>query len=101
MISFYFSSILFFIRENVVLHCMNQIKRTTTVVSLSLTPDVVKKLEKGRKKHAQSRSAFISALIEKALEEERWQRIYQKGQETAQAFHITSEADIDTILHAS
>jgi hypothetical protein len=48
-----------------------------------------------------SRSAFIASLIDKEAENARWEKIYKKGEETAKKFKITSEEDIDRILHAS
>jgi metal-responsive CopG/Arc/MetJ family transcriptional regulator len=77
------------------------VPRNTQVVSISLPKRVASKLEQARKTRGQSRSAFIASLIEKEAEEARWQRIYKKGQETAKEFKITSEEDIDRILHAS
>lgn len=75
--------------------------RNTQVVSISLPKRVARDLERTRQARGQSRSAFIASLIEKDAEEVRWQRIYKKGQETAKKFKITSEEDIDRILHAS
>ncbi|MBI1961416.1 MAG: ribbon-helix-helix protein, CopG family, partial [Parcubacteria group bacterium] len=45
---------------------MKTIARTTNVISISLPPTTVKKLERIRKRQGQSRSAFISALIDKS-----------------------------------
>ncbi|KKR85787.1 MAG: hypothetical protein UU34_C0033G0006 [Candidatus Curtissbacteria bacterium GW2011_GWA1_41_11] len=79
---------------------MTNIQRgTTEVISVSLPIPIVKKLEKERSIRGQSRSAFIASLIGQIAEEERWQRIYKKGTQTAVAFEITSEEDIDKILH--
>lgn len=80
---------------------MTVIARNTKVVSVSLPNSAMRLLEKTRKSKGQSRSAFITSLIEKEAEEARWQRIYAKGQVTAKKFKITSEDDIDRILHAS
>ena len=81
---------------------MTNIQRgTTEVISVSLPKPIVKKLEKERSVRGQSRSAFIASLIDQVAEEERWQRIYKKGARTATAFKITSEEDIDKILHAA
>lgn len=60
---------------------------------------VALKLEKSRSISGQSRSAFISSLINNVSEEDRWQSIYQRGARTARDFKITSEDDIDRILH--
>lgn len=80
---------------------MKTIERTTEVVSVSLPYRVAKQLESARKTRGQSRSAFIAALIQREAEEERWRGIYAKGLETARKFKITSEDDIDRILHGS
>lgn len=78
---------------------MTVIQRKTEVISISLPKDVAQTLEEERRRKSQSRSAFITALINKEKEEERWQRIYKKGAQTARKFKITSVDDIDRILH--
>lgn len=78
---------------------MKIIQRNTEVVSISLPKDTVERLEDSRKSRGQSRSAFISALINEAVEEQRWQTIYKRGEKSAKQFKITSEEDIDRILH--
>lgn len=76
-----------------------KIPRTTHVISISLPRKTAQKLEKDRRISGQSRSAFISSLIDKKASDERWQRIYQLGEISARQFKITSEEDIDRILH--
>jgi len=71
----------------------------TEVVSISLAKPIVNKLERARIARGQTRSAFIAALIDQASDDQRWQAIYKKGSETASRFKITSEEDIDRILH--
>ena len=78
---------------------MKSISRNTEVISVALPPKIAQKLEEERRKRGQSRSAFISSLIDKTSEDERWDRIYKRGQRTAKMFAITSEEDIDRILH--
>ncbi len=80
---------------------MKNVTRNTEVVSVSLSRVIADKLEKTRRFRGQSRSAFISSLIDQEAEERRWQKIYKRGQETAREFKITSEEDIERILHAS
>jgi len=74
-------------------------RNATEVVSVSLPKSVVSKLEKESVARGQSRSAFIASLIDSTTEESRWQRLYKKGAQTATKFKITSEEDIDKILH--
>lgn len=76
-----------------------KIQRTTHVISVSLPKRVAERLEETRRNTGQSRSAFVASLIERFSEEERWERIYKKGAKTARDFKITSEDDIDRILH--
>ena len=78
---------------------MKTIRRNTDVISVSLPRDTARKLENVRKMRGQSRSAFLTSLINELTEEERWRRIYQRGEKTARKFRITSEDDIDRILH--
>lgn len=78
---------------------MKTITRNTEVISISLPKDVVQKLELARQIRGQSRSAFIASLVSQLAEEERWQRIYKRGEKTARDLKITSEDDIDRILH--
>lgn len=80
---------------------MKNIQRNTAVISVSLPKDIAQKLERTRKIRGQSRSAFISSLVNQLAENDRWQRIYKKGEQTAHKFKITSEDDIDRILHQS
>ena len=76
-----------------------KIKRTTHVISVSLSKKTVNNMEQTRKFSAQSRSSFVASLIDKATEESRWDRIYKNGAKTARDFKVTSEEDIDKILH--
>lgn len=78
---------------------MKNIQRNTQVISVSLPQSIAVKLDQERNMQGQSRSAFIASLIMSKTEEQRWQRIYTKGQKTAKKFKITSEEDIDRILH--
>lgn len=81
------------------LQCMKNIVRNTEVVSVSLPKNTAKKLDKERLARGQSRSAYVTSLINQIAEDQRWERIYKRGQKTAKDFKITSEDDIDRILH--
>lgn len=78
---------------------MKSIQRNTEVISISIPKNVAKKLETVRLLRGQSRSALITSLINQVAGEERWRRIYKKGEETARRLRITSEDDIDRLLH--
>lgn len=80
---------------------MKIIQRNTEVVSVSLSKEATQKLEDLRKIRGQTRSSFVASLIDQVAEEERWQRIYKRGEKTAHQFKITSEEEIDRLLHES
>lgn len=80
---------------------MKNIQRSTQVISISVPQNVARKLDQARNLRGQTRSAFIASMIDQQTEDQRWQRIYAKGQKTAKKFKITSEEDIDRILHES
>ena len=78
---------------------MKSIVRNTTVISVSLPKETAKKLDQTRSQRGQTRSALITSLIEKEAEAESWRQIYKKGREAGRKLKITSEDDIDRILH--
>lgn len=73
--------------------------RNTAVISISLPKRTAKILEETRKQNGQSKSAFIAALIDKEAEKQDWEEIYKVGKRVAKKMNITSEDDIDRILH--
>ena len=87
-------------RARLLLHCMKNITRNTEVISVSLPKEMVIKLEKARETKKVSRSALVASLIDKEAEELLWEKIYRKGRSAARKLNITSEDDIDRILHA-
>ena len=78
---------------------MKSVTRSTAVISVSLPKEIVRKLEEARKQQGQSRSAFIQALIDKETERRNWEKMYELGRKTAKRMNITSEDDIDRIIH--
>lgn len=76
-----------------------KIVRNTEVISVSLPQTTARMLELARKREGRTRSSFIKTLLDRYLEDSRWERIYKRGQETARRFNINSEDDIDRILH--
>lgn len=77
------------------------IKRNTQVVSISLSPALASRIDQDRKRNEMSRSAYLRVLVEKQLEDQRWERLYKLGEETAVRMGITSEADVERILNGN
>lgn len=76
-----------------------KIVRTTEVVSVSLPAPTLRKMERARRREGETRSNFIRNLIERYVEDGRWEKIYRRGEKTALRFDIKSEEDVDRILH--
>jgi len=79
---------------------MTQIVRNTQVVSVSFPKKTVEKLDKARKQRSQTRSAFLKFLLDKEVEDLRWEKIFKTGERIKRKMKITSEEDINRILHA-
>lgn len=78
---------------------MKILRQTTEVISVSLPQRTLRKMEEARKRKGETRSNFIRNLLERYLEDIRWERIYKRGEKTARKFNIKSEEDVDRILH--
>lgn len=68
--------------------------RNTTVVSISLEPRTVLRLDALRSSSSQNRSSFIASLVEKEAMQQGWNVLRSKGDRTAKRFKIVSEDDI-------
>ena len=68
------------------------------IISLSLSPSELKKLERLRAREGKSRSQLIRELIRRYDAEELWKRIYEMGKQTAIKFGIKSEEDVLKII---
>lgn len=70
------------------------------MVSISLPRVLAQRLAQTSRKEGRTKSGFIKEMLGRYLEDIRWERIYRRGEETARRLNITSEEDIDKILHA-
>lgn len=70
------------------------------MVSISLPRVLAQRLAQTSKKEGRTKSGFIKEMLGRYLEDVRWERIYRRGEETTRRLNITSEEDIDKILHA-
>lgn len=68
--------------------------RNTTVVSISLEPRTVLRLDALRSASSQNRSSFIASLVEKEAMRQDWKALRRIGDRTAKRFEILSEDDV-------
>lgn len=76
--------------------------RTTKVLSFSLPPETVKRIENLAKKERCSRSELLREMVqvyEEQLAEKEWQELFSFGEETAKRFGIKSEEELFKILN--
>ena len=72
--------------------------RSTTVVSISLPPEILVILEQLTRKTAQTRSAVIRGLLVSYYQDKSWEQIFSWGRQTKENFNIGSEKDILRII---
>lgn len=74
------------------------IARNTEVVSVSLRPATVQLLDLTRRKSNQTRSAFISSLVERVALDQEWNTLRRIGDQTAKRMKLLSEDDVYRLL---
>lgn len=72
--------------------------RSTTVISISLPPEILVILEQLTRKTAQTRSAVIRGLLVSYYQDKSWEQIFSWGRQTKENFNIGSEEDILRII---
>lgn len=73
--------------------------RTTKVMTLSLPPEMVKDVEKLTKEEKRTRSELFREALRKYINDKRWQEIRQWGMQTARELGISTEDDVDRLIH--
>lgn len=76
--------------------------RTTKTITISLPPKLAKEVEKLAKNEKKTKSQLFRdmiAIYEEYVAEKEWQEIRRYGEQTAKKLGITSEKDIEKIIH--
>lgn len=76
--------------------------RTTKTITISLPPKLAKEVEKLAKTEKKTKSQLFRdmiAIYEEYIAEKEWQEIRRYGEQTAKKLGITSEKDIEKIIH--
>jgi predicted transcriptional regulator len=72
----------------------------TKIVSVSLPKDIYEQMEEFANMMKASESDIMSEARKQYMaSEKRWQHIRRRGEETAKAFGIKNEDDVDKIIH--
>jgi CopG family transcriptional regulator/antitoxin EndoAI len=76
--------------------------RVTKTLTISLPPQVYDEVEKLARLERKTKSELVRDMIrayEDTLDEKRWRRLRRLGQATARRLKITSEDDIERLVH--
>jgi CopG family transcriptional regulator/antitoxin EndoAI len=76
--------------------------RITKTVTISLPPQIYKEIEEMAKLEQKTKSELFRDMIrvyEDLLHEQRWRRLRKMGREISKKFDITSEEDVEKIVH--
>lgn len=76
--------------------------RATKTLTVSLPPQVFAEVERLAKEQSKTKSELFRTMLsvyEDYLDEKRWHRLRRVGRETAKKLNITSEEDIERLVH--
>lgn len=76
--------------------------RSTKTLTVSLPPQIFEEVEKLAAQEKKTKSELFRDMVrvyEDYLDENRWRRLKRLGRETARKLNITSEEDIEKLIH--
>jgi CopG family transcriptional regulator/antitoxin EndoAI len=73
--------------------------RTTKVMTLSLPPEMVKEVDKLTKDEKRTKSELFREALRKYINDKRWQQIRRWGMETVKKPGISTEEEVDKLIH--
>ena len=71
--------------------------RASKLVTISLTPKLLKKAEKAAKEEQRTRSELLREALRRYLEDREWNSIYRYGEKKARALGL-DEGDVERIV---
>lgn len=71
--------------------------RATKLVTISLTPKLLKKAEKAAKEEQRTRSELLREALRRYLEDREWNRIYRYGEKKARTLDL-DEGDVERLV---
>ena len=71
--------------------------RTTKTISLSIPPEMAKKIQELMKEEDRTRSELIREALRRYVEEQEWKKIYRYGEMKAREKRIT-EDQVESII---
>ncbi|MEE8329272.1 MAG: ribbon-helix-helix domain-containing protein [Thermodesulfovibrionia bacterium] len=73
--------------------------RTTKLLTLSLPPEMLKKVEQLVKEENKTKSELFREALRRYISDKRWQQIRQWGLKTSQELGVSTEEEVDELIH--
>jgi len=76
--------------------------RTTKTLTVSLPPQIYEEIERLAKLERKTKSELFRDMVsvyEDHLDEERWEKLRRLGRATARKYRLSSERDIEELVH--
>ncbi len=71
--------------------------RATKLVTISLSPDLLRKAERAAKDEQRTRSELLREALRRYLEDREWNKIYRYGEKKARAAGVDAE-DVERLV---
>jgi len=75
--------------------------RTTKLITISLPPELLKKIEKLARKENRTRSEFFRETVRQYLAKEEWRELNRYARSVADKAGIKTEEDVDRLVNES
>jgi len=73
--------------------------RTTKLLTLSLPPEMFKKVEQLVKEENKTKSELFREALRRYINDKRWQQIRQWGLKASQELEVSTEEEVDELIH--
>ena len=74
--------------------------RTTGTLTVSLPPKLLRETERTAREENRTKSELVREALRFYIEERRWRKLQREITARAQAIGITSEEDVERLIHA-
>jgi metal-responsive CopG/Arc/MetJ family transcriptional regulator len=75
--------------------------RTTGTLTVSLPPKLLREAERAAREEKRTKSELVREALRFYIEERRWRKLQREVSVRAQALGITSEEDVDRLVHSA
>lgn len=72
--------------------------RTTKILSISLTPDLLRAAERTAKREGRTKSELFREALRRYISDERWRRLREYGAEQSRRLAV-GESDVERLIH--